>query len=287
MSIIMRDGKYVNTAPSEEDKKAQEEYKKEKLFELGDKIRARRQEAEKVVEELDWERKKELQQAREDRVTVNHHTHKEKSTKVLLRAQTVLKKASAGWPARSDLREIYQEVNEAVIADNLNNHTKTFVKILSVLDTVIPLWTGEQMLQLTKLKKLIRLLNEKERKRTTPEVNPVNAKTKTHLTRGDIDRWVDTDKKGDRLVYFTGHTFDNKEYQEQRVFAYVRDLCFDFAPIASTKKFYTTKGGSGSDWGVKYHNVITLIQKKVAPQQKDKEKNIISHAIYNYIMEKL
>ena len=148
MSIIMRDGKYINTDPSEEDKKAQEEYKKEKLFELGDKIRARRQEAEKVVEELDWERKKELQQAREDRVTVNHHTHKEKSTKVLLRAQTVLKKASAGWPARSDLREIYQEVNEAVIADNLNNHTKTFVKILSVLDTVIPLWTGEQMLQL-------------------------------------------------------------------------------------------------------------------------------------------
>ena len=30
MSIIMRDGKYINTDPSKEDKKAQAEYKKEK-----------------------------------------------------------------------------------------------------------------------------------------------------------------------------------------------------------------------------------------------------------------
>ena len=78
-----------------------------------------------------------------------------------------------------------------------------------------------------------------------------------------------------------------KEYQEQRVFSYVRELCFDFVPMASTKKFYTSKGGTGSDWAIKYHNVITLIQKKVAPQQRDEEKNVISHAIYNYIMEKL
>lgn len=212
---------------------------------------------------------------------------KEKSTKVLLRTQTILKKAVAAWPARSDLRELSKEVNEAVVADHFSNHTKTFVKVLTVLETVIPLWTGEQMLQLTKLQKLIRLRNEKERKHNVPKISSVNVKTKTYLTRGDIDRWMNTAKKGDRLVYFTGHTFDNKEYQEQKVFSYARELCFDFVPIASTKKFYTSKGGTGSDWAIKYHNVITLIQKKVAPQQRDEEKNIISHAIYNYIMEKL
>ena len=216
---------------------------------------------------------------------------KEKSTQVLLRTQTILKKAVAAWPARSELRELSQEVNEAIADDHFSNHTKTFVKVLNVLEKVIPLWSGSFTSQLTKLQKLIRLLNEKERKYNLAKVNSVNVnvnvKTKTYLTTGDIDRWMDTAKKGDRLVYYTGHTFDNKEYQDQKVFAYVRDLCFDFAPMASTKKFYTSSGGSGSDWGVKYHDVITLIQQKAAPQQRDKEKNIISHAIYNYIMEKM
>jgi hypothetical protein len=270
MSIIMRDGKYINTDTPEENKK-------QKLFELGDRFRARKEEAEKIVKELDQERKKEKDLPK----------RKEKSTKVLLRTQTVLKKAVAAWPARSDLREVSKEVDEIIITDNFNNHTKIFVKVLSVLEKVIPLWSGKQMLQLTHLQKLIRLLNTKERKRTFTTATSVNAKIKTHLTKGDIDRWIETSKKGARLVYYTGRTFDTKEYQQQKVFTYARDLCFDFAPVASTKKFYTTKGGSGTDWGVKYHNVITLMQQKVVSQQKDNEKNIISHAMYNYIMEKL
>ena len=236
MSIITRDGKYMNTDTPEENKKAA-------LKEVGAKITAQ-----------------------------TAIKRKKKSTKILLRTQIVLKKAVAAWPARSDVRELYQEVNEAVVADDFKNHTKTFVKVLSVLETIIPLWSGEQMLQLTKLQKLIRLLNEKERKHHLPKVDSSN--TKTYLTTGDIDRWMDTAKKGDRLVYYTGHTFDNKEYQEQKVFKHVRDLCFTFAPVAGA-------------WEVKYHNLLTLIQKKVAPQQRDSEKNIITHAIYNYIMEKL
>jgi len=270
MSIIMKDGKYMNTDTPEENKKVE-------LKAIGARITARRLEAENVVEEIKQERKKEKDLPK----------RKEKSTKVLLRTQTILKKAIASWPARKDLRELVQEVDEVIIADNFNTHTKIFVKVLGVLETVIPLWSGKQMLQLTQLQKLIRLLNTKERKHNIPKINLDNAKTKTHLTKGDIDRWVEAAKKGDRLIYYTGHTFDTKEYQEQKVFAHVRDLCFDFVPIASTKKFYTTKGGSGTDWGVKYHNIITLIQQKVVPQQKDKEKNIISHAIYNYIMEKV
>jgi hypothetical protein len=271
----MRDGKYINTDTPEENKEA-------KLKEIGAKITAQRLTAERVVEEIKQERQKEKDTPK----------RKAKSTKILLRTQMILKKASASWPARSDLRVILQEINEVLVADNFNNHTKTFVKVLSVLEEVIPLWTGEQMLQLTKLQKLIRLLNQKERTYNFEKSGSIYQRTgavkiKTHLTTSDISRWLQTSKKGDRLVYYTGHTFDQKEYQQQKVFNYVRDLCFDFAPIASTKKFYSSKGGSGSDWGVKYHNVITLFQQVVAPEQKDEEKNIITHKVYNYIMEKL
>lgn len=268
MSIIMRDEKNINTNTPEENKK-------QKLREIGPRITARRQEAEKVVEEIKQERKKEKGDPK----------RKKKSTQILLRTQTVLKKAIAAWPSRDDLRELSQDVDKVVIADNFNNHTKTFIKVLSVLDTVIPLWGGDFSLKLMKLQKLIRLLNKKERNYNFTKVNSAVTTVKAHLTKGDIDRWIDTAKKGARLVYYTGHTFDQKEYQQQKVFAHVRDLCFDFAPVASTKKFYTTTGGS--EWGIKYHNVITLMQQKVVPQQKDHEKNIISHAIYNYIMEKL
>jgi hypothetical protein len=275
MSIIMRDGKYINTNTPEENKEA-------KLKEVGAKITAQRIEAEEAIEEITRERKKEKDTPK----------RKAKSTKVLLRAQMVLKKASAAWPSRSDLRVIVQEINEVIVADDFKRHTKIFVKVLSVLEQVIPLWTGEQMLQLTKLQKLILLLNKNEREYNFEKSGSLyqrsgTVKNKTHLTISDIDRWLQTSKKGDRFVYYTGHTFDQKEYQQQKVFAHVRALCFDFAPIASTKKFYTSKGGSGSDWGVKYHKIITLFQQVVAPEQKDNDKNIITHKVYNYVMEKL
>mgnify|MGYP000678120438 CR=1 FL=1 len=95
MSIIMRDGNYINTAPSKEDKEVA-------LKEIGAKITAQRQEAEKVVEEIKQERKKEK----------NLPKLKEKSTKILQRTQTVLKKAVAAWPVRSDLQELFKEVIE-------------------------------------------------------------------------------------------------------------------------------------------------------------------------------
>ena len=40
-------------------------------------------------------------------------------------------------------------------------------------------------------------------------------------------------------------------------------------------------------YGKSSHGIINLFQKKVVPEQKDKDKHVISHAIYNYIMEKL
>ena len=82
------------------------------------------------------------------------------------------------------------------------------------------------------------------------------------------------------MVYYTGHTFDTREYQAEKVFKYVRDLCFKFVPVATNKKYIKTHGSN--EWGVQYHGIIDLFQKQVVPQQKDSEKNVI----YNYIMEK-
>ena len=55
--------------------------------------------------------------------------------------------------------------------------------------------------------------------------------------------------------------------------------------MATTKKYIKTH--SSNEWGVQYHGIINPFQKKVAPEQKDKDKHVITHAIYNYIMEKL
>ena len=63
---------------------------------------------------------------------------------------------------------------------------------------------------------------------------------KSHLTTGDIDRWIQSSKRGDRLVYYTGRTFDKREYQAQKVFDHVRNLCFKFEPIAAKKKYIKT-----------------------------------------------
>ena len=81
MSIIMRDGKDINTNSPEENKKTE-------LRAVGAKITAQRLVAEKVVEEIKHERKKEKDTPK----------RKEKSTKILLRTQTILKKASAACP---------------------------------------------------------------------------------------------------------------------------------------------------------------------------------------------
>ena len=108
---------------------------------------------------------------------------------------------------------------------------------------------------------------------------------KSNLTANDVDRWIQTSSKGDRLVYYTGRTFDKRKGDAEAVFEHVRELCFKFEPVATNKKYIKTH--SSNEWGVQYHGIITLFQQKAVPEQKDKDKHIISHAIYNYVMEKL
>ena len=254
MTIIVRDGKYQNTDTPDENKRIEME-------KLGERVT-------KANREID---------------------RKKKSTLLLKKALTILDPMATEWPGRQDLQETIVALREAIDKDNLNNHTKTFVNILDTLDKVIPL------MKLSKNRPIIVRLQrdvvahnqDKREKEKVHEELPAShiKKQKSSLTTGDIDRWVQASKRGDRLVYYTGHTFDTREYQAEKVFKYVRDLCFKFVPVATNKKYIKTHGSN--EWGVQYHGIIDLFQQKVASQQKDSEKNVISHAIYNYIMEKL
>ena len=254
MTIIVRDGKYIDTATPDENK--QEEMKK-----LGERVT-------KANREMD---------------------HKKKSTLLLKKALTVLDPLVKGWPGRQDLQDTVAALREAIDKDNLNNHTKTFVNILDTLDKVIPLMkmSKDRPIIVRLQRDLIAHNQDKREKEKVHKELPASQikKQKANLTTGDIDRWVQTSSKGDRLVYYTGHTFDTREYQAEKVFKHVRDLCFKFIPVAVNKKYIKTHGSN--EWGVHYHGIINLFQQKVAHQQKDSEKNVISHAIYNYIMEKL
>jgi hypothetical protein len=254
MNIIVRDGKYIDTATPEENKKKE-------MVKLGERVTK----ANRAVDQ------------------------KDKSTLLLKKALTVLDPVASSWPGRQDLQETIAAIKEAIDKNNLNNHTKTFVNILDTLDKVIPLMklSTDRPLVVRLQRELVSHNQDKREKEKIHEELPAShiKKQKSTLTTGDIDRWVQTSKRGDRLVYYTGHTFDTREYQAEKVFKYVRDLCFKFVPVATNKKYIKTHGSN--EWGVQYHGIIDLFQKQVVPQQKDSEKNVITHAIYNYTMEKL
>jgi len=254
MTIIVRNGKYQNTDTPDENKRIEME-------KLGERVT-------KANREID---------------------RKKKSTLLLKKALTVLDPLASGWTGRQDLQETVAALREAIDKDNLNNHTKTFVNILDTLDKVIPLMklSKDRPIVVRLQREIIAHNQDKREKEKVHEELPAShiKKQKSNLTTGDIDRWVQTSKRGDRLVYYTGHTFDTREYQAEKVFKYVRDLCFKFVPVATNKKYIKTHGSN--EWGVQYHGIIDLFQQKVAHQQKDSEKNVISHAIFNYMMQKL
>tara|TARA_R110002020_G_scaffold159250_2_gene342948 strand:+ start:34 stop:798 length:765 start_codon:yes stop_codon:yes gene_type:complete len=254
MTIIVRNGKYINTNTPEENKK-------EEMVKLGERVTKANRAADQ----------------------------KDKSTLLLKKSLTVLDPIANGWPARTDLQQTLKIIKESIDKNHLSNHTKTFFNILETLENILPLMKiSKEKPALIKLQRELFSLNKEKREKDIPQEELPASLTKqqrSHLTTGDIDRWIQNSKRGDRLVYYTGHTFDKREHQAQKVFDYVRKLCFKFEPVATNKKYVKTYGAN--EWGVKYHDIITLFQKKVAPEQKDKEKNIISHAIYNYTVEKL
>ena len=200
-------------------------------------------------------------------------------------ASKILNKLAPQWTARQDLQKLTTEVSQVCELEDKRSYTKTFVKIIEVLDILIPLWKDKK--ELSTLRDSIRKMNEKTHVETAKEVHQFVPRSQLSLTTSDIDHWIRTSKKNDQLVYYTGTTFSTtRSLKERQVFKYARDLCFTFHEVARKKWTYDYRGTKG-DWGSKYKNIIALVQKKVASQQKNSEGTVISYPIYNYTMIKL
>ena len=170
------------------------------------------------------------------------------------------------------------------IKNNLENplsYTRLFVKICEEIDgmkVVLP--------KFTELKNTILKINKKTHSKITDEMKHYVPKTQSTLSLKDIEYWLQTAKKGEQLIYYTGGTFDRRSVKDESIFRKIRNLAMDYDNIPYKNKKYQYRGSVRGEWGCNYTNIITLVQKRVAKEQRDKEKNIISYPIYNYIMIK-
>ena len=204
-------------------------------------------------------------------------------------ASKILNKLAPQWTARQDLQKLTTEVSQVCELEDKRGfpaHTKTFVKIIEVLDILIPLWKDKK--ELSTLRDSIRKMNEKTHVETAKEVHQFVPRSQLSLTTSDIDHWMRTSKKNDQLIYYTGTTFSTtRTLKERQVFKYARDLCFIFHEVVNKKVQYDYRGTSKGDWGCKYKKLTTLVQSKAASQQKNADGTVISYPIYNYTMIKL
>ena len=205
---------------------------------------------------------------------------------VMRYASKILNKLAPQWTARQDLQKLATEVSQVCELEDKRSYTKTFVKIIEVLDILIPLWKDKK--ELSTLRDSIRKMNEKTHVETAKEVHQFVPRSQLSLTTSDIDHWMRTSKKNDQLIYYTGTTFSTtRTLKERQVFKYARDICFIFHEVVNKKVQYDYRGTSKGDWGCKYKKLTTLVQSKAASQQKNADGTVISYPIYNYTMIKL
>ena len=175
--------------------------------------------------------------------------------------------------------------------ENTKSYTRLFVKIIDEINSmrvILP--------KFTTLKNSILKINKKNHSKITDEIKHYVPKTQSTLSVRDIEYWLQTAKKGDQLIYYTGGTFDRKSVKDESVFRKVRNLSMDYDNIPFKNKKYQYRGSVRGEWGCNYKNIITLVQKKVAKEQRytiwNEEKksyipgDIISYPVYNYIMIK-
>jgi len=190
--------------------------------------------------------------------------------------------------------ELMPEKLREEIKSNLENpksYTRLFIKVLDEIDrmkVVLPKFTA--------LKNSILKINKKNHSKITDEMKHYVPKTQSTLSVKDIEYWLKTAKKGDQLIYYTGGTFDRRSVKDESVFMKARNLAMEYDNIPFQNKKYQYRGSVRGEWGCNYKDIITLVQKRVAKEQRDKiwdeEKkkyipgNIISYPIYNYIMIK-
>jgi len=182
------------------------------------------------------------------------------------------------------------------IKNNLENpksYTRTFVKICGEIDSM-----KVKLPKFTSLKNDILKINKENHSKITEEIKYSVPQSQSTLSVKDIERWLETAKKKDQLIYYTGRTLDHpKSVKEESVFRKARNLAMDYDDVPFKNKIYQYRGSIRGEWGCNYKDIITLVQKKVAGLQRDtvwdEEKksyvpgNIISYPIYNYIMIKI
>ena len=172
--------------------------------------------------------------------------------------------------------------------ENPKSYTRLFVKILEKIKDA-----KKESLELTALKNAILKINKENYSKITEQSV---SKTPSALNARDIEYWLQTAKKKDQLIYYTGGTFDKRSVKDESVFRKARNLAMDYDNISFKNKKYQYRGSVKGEWGCNYKNIINLVQKKVAKEQRDmiwdedkKEYvpgNIISYPIYNYIIIK-
>jgi len=136
------------------------------------------------------------------------------------------------------------------------------------------------------LKSLMINVNKSKHSETQEEIKRHVPQTQSSLTPKDLEFWIQTAKKGEQLVYYTGTTFAKKMMNEANVFSRARALAMDYDEIVKKKKKYQYRGHTRGEWGCSYTGLVDLVQKRVTNLQKDHEGNIISYPIYNYIIIK-
>jgi hypothetical protein len=161
------------------------------------------------------------------------------------------------------------------------SYTSFFVKVIEYIDQLKIVPPSYKSLRTVMVG-----LNKQRQSETEEEIKRHVPKTQSSLTPRDLEFWVQTAKKGEQLIYYTGTTFAKRMMNEANVFTKARTLAMDYDEIVKKKKNYQYRGHTKGEWGCSYTGIIDLVQKKVANLQKDKDGNVISYPIYNYIMVK-
>jgi uncharacterized protein len=187
--------------------------------------------------------------------------------------------------------ELREEIKNNL--DNTKSYTRLFVKISEEIDSM-----KVKLPQFAALKNDILRINKQTHSKITDEIKYSVPEAQSTLSVKDVERWLETAKKKDQLIYYTGRTLDHpKSVKEEAVFRKVSNLAMEYDNIPFKNKKYQYRGSVKGEWGCNYKDIVTLVQKKVANLQRDtvwdedKKKyipgNIISYPIYNYIMIKI
>ena len=103
------------------------------------------------------------------------------------------------------------------------SYTSFFVKVIEYIDQlkIIPP-------SYKSLKTVMVGVNKKRQSETQEEIKRHVPQTQSSLTPKDLEYWVQTAKKGEQLVYYTGTTFAKIMMNEANVFNRARALSMDY-----------------------------------------------------------